>query len=128
MAARAMVHYHRAKGKSAQMPGETEIHDVRNALRTHGIPDPVEIFLCFGDAGGRRSARACGPKHHECFVLATAGMAEDGWTIFVNGIVDSGKEIFLDKLGFLHCQTEDKVSWTQRRGRGDGWPRHYIAA
>ena len=52
MAARAMVHYHRAKGKSAQMPGETEIHDVRNALRTHGIPDPVEIFLCFGDAGG----------------------------------------------------------------------------
>ena len=57
---------------------------------------------------------------HGCpavFLLTTAGVSEDGWTVYVNGVVDAGLQVNVDDLGFLHVSLEDEVSATQRRGR-----------
>ena len=51
------------------------------------------------------------------FVISTAGIAEDGWTIYVNGVVDLGLMITVDDLGFLHVVPASTISKTQRRGR-----------
>ncbi len=50
-------------------------------------------------------------------MLSTAGIAEDGWTIYINGLVDSGLMVNLDEHGFLHVVPASIVSKTQRRGR-----------
>ena len=51
------------------------------------------------------------------FVLSTAGLFEDGETIFINGVVDSGLMVDVDEMGFLHIVSATKVSKNQRRGR-----------
>ena len=43
------------------------------------------------------------------FVLSTAGIAGDGWTIYINGVVDSGLMVNVDLV--------TKIPKTQRRGR-----------
>ena len=50
-------------------------------------------------------------------MLSTAGISEDGWTIYINGLVDSGLVINLDEHGFLHVALASAVSKTQRHGR-----------
>ena len=76
MAAEAMVCHHRARGNSAQilfiLPGETEIHDVRNALRTHGFQSTPDIFLCF-------SSVSCTARQRIRFRGRSEGAEGDGW-------------------------------------------------
>ena len=57
------------------------------------------------------------PNSRPIFLLSTAGIAEDGLTTFINGVVDSGLMVTLDEMGFLHIAPTTEISNTQRRGR-----------
>ena len=50
-------------------------------------------------------------------ILSTAGIAEDALTIYINGVLDSGRMVRIDLMGFLHVDDATKISKTQRKGR-----------
>ena len=129
MAAEAMASHLWDKWESAQilfvLPGEKEVCDVRNALNTWEFGFDWELYVCQGDTP-RQETRAMLKRleqqrfHHRwpaVFLLCTAGVSEDSWTIWVNGVVDSGLQVVVDDHGFLHVGPEDDISATQREGR-----------
>ena len=131
MAAEAMARYlwNKQPRESAQilfiLPGEKEIYDVRNALKMWHFDFEWDHYCLFAETP-REEIRALldrleeepfNPDWRSVLVLASAGMATDGWTLYVNGVVDSGQEVYVDDLGFLHVVSESKVSATQREVR-----------
>ena len=66
---------------------------------------------------GRLSKKKFQPDSPHIFILSTAGIAEDGWTIYINGVVDSGLMVSIDSLGFLRVVPATEISKTQRKGR-----------
>ena len=105
--------------------GEKEIYSVRNALRTCSFGFEWDLYCLFVESPGEeiralldRLEQECfNPNRPSVFVLASAGMSTDGWTLYVNGVIDSGQEVYVDDLGFLHVVSASKVSGTQREGR-----------
>ena len=132
MAAAAMQEYLSSRWESAPilfiLPGEREVYDVRNALSTWEFDFDWEPYILVGETPDHEVREVLGRLRRQrfdyrcsaVFVLATAGVSEDGWTIWVNSVVDSGLQMHVDDLGFVHCGPEDSVSGTQRKGRG-GW-------
>ena len=129
LAAEAMTRYLWNRRKSAQilfiLPGEKEVYEVRNALSIWDFRFDWEPYVCLGETSReelgailerlrRQQFQRSWPS---VFFLTTAGVSEDGWTVHVNGVVDSGLQVNVDDLGFLHVGPEDEVSATQRRGR-----------
>ena len=73
------------------------------------------------DVRSRLKDRSFSHERKSVFVLSTAGIAEDGWAIYINGLVDSGLVVNLHEDGFLNVVPASGVSKTQRRGRMGRW-------
>ena len=107
MAAEAMARYlwNKQPSQSAQilfiLPGEKEIYDVRSALKMWHFDREWNHYCLLGETP-REEIRAVLDRLENqhfnynwssVFVLVTAGIFEDGWTLYVNGVVDFGKQM-----------------------------------
>ena len=63
----------------------------------------------------RLKNQACCNKQKSIFVMASAGIAKDSWTIHVNAVVDDGRMIKVDENGFLHVVPASQNSQTSAR-------------
>ncbi len=130
IAAEAMSAYLWRLGQCSQirfiLPRLKEIEDSRMALTTwSGFKFDYDVQVIndeFSTAEAidmrcRVKSQSFNPDSRSLFALSTPGIAEDGWAIYINGLVDSGLVVNLDEHGFLHVVPASAVSKTQRRGR-----------
>ena len=128
-AANEIANYWWKQGKSAQilfiLPDRTEIEDVSNVLKSWGFKFRWGLYTLIDETPPakenamrmRFKNQKFAPNANAVFVLSTAGIAEDGWTIYINGVVDSGLMVNVDEMGFLHVTPATNISKNQRRGR-----------
>jgi len=130
MAAEAMTHYlWDAKRQCAQilfiMPGNVEVADVCDGLRSWSFGCNFEVIEFTTETPSAEEHRLrnvlrdqqCASRGNAIFVVSTGGLAEDGWTIYINGVIDSGLMIHVDENEFLHVVPETVNAKIQRNGR-----------
>ena len=110
--------------KSAQIlfvvPGEKEAEDQRLALDTWAFRLQLryEIIVILHDAEPemerkmrkrleQQNFHRSGPA---LFVICTGGIGEAGWTIYVNGVIDSGLAMKVNELSFLEPAPSSQAS------------------
>ena len=77
---------------------------MRHALVSGGFPFEWQLFVLTDEsppADEHELRRRLKKQHFSAkgpamFVISTAGIAEDGWTIYVNGVLDLGLMITVD--------------------------------
>ncbi len=62
------------------------------------------------DMRRRLKSQSFNPDSRSLSVLSTAGIAENGWAIYINGLVGSSLVVNLDERGFLHVVPTSVVS------------------
>ena len=109
------------------LPGEAEIRDVVTAMAAHRHRFKKESKVYFLDANvSPDSQRRCLQELKEqnfrlggvpIFVFCTTGIREDGWTIYVNVLIDSGLRVRVDHRSFLHIVPAMDRQLKQSAGR-----------
>ena len=108
------------------VPGEKELWEMRNALRTSNIFDFLfELYVITAESSKHETREiretlernAFKRNSPVVFLIVTDGQGGKSWSPFCNGVLDDPRMVVMDRVGFKHVVNEDQETETQRKGR-----------